>query len=129
MKQHLINIGLAIAAVFAPVQHVMLVTLIMIAIDLVTGILAARKQAIAINSSGLRRTITKLFIYELTIALGYLVETYMTGPTIPVVKIITSFIGLTELKSVMENLDIINGSSLLKTIIEKLGSSNGADGQ
>ncbi len=129
MKQHISSLLLAIAAVFAPVQHVMLVTLLMIAIDLVTGILAARKQAIAINSSGLRRTITKLFIYELTIALGYLVETYMTGPVIPVVKIITSFIGLTELKSVMENLDIINGSSLLKTIIEKLGSSNGADGQ
>lgn len=124
MKQYIINAILAIAAVFAPVQHVMLVTLAMIAIDLITGILAAKKQNLPISSSGLRRTITKLFVYEITIAMGFLVETYMTGATIPVVKIITSFIGLTELKSCMENLDIINGSSLLKTIIDKLGSSN-----
>ncbi len=124
MKQHITTFLISIAAVFAPVQHVMLVTLAMIAADLITGILAARKQNTPISSSGLRRTVSKIFVYELTIALGFLVETYMTGPIIPVVKIITSFIGLTELKSCMENLDVINGSSLLKSIIDKLGSSN-----
>jgi|ERR1019366_1430402 hypothetical protein len=124
MKQYITTLLLSLAAVFAPVEHVMIVTLAMIAMDLITGLLAARKQAIPISSSGLRRTITKMFVYEIVIAMGFLVETYMTGAAIPVVKIITSFIGLTELKSCMENLDIINGSSILKTIIEKLGSQN-----
>lgn len=124
MKEKLLLLLLSIVTVFSPVKHVMLVTLAMICIDLVTGILAAKKQAVPVSSSGLRRTVSKVFVYELTIAMGFLVETYMTGPFIPIVKIITSFIGLTELKSVMENLDVINGSSLLKSIIEKLGSSN-----
>lgn len=124
MKQWLLTLGISIAAVFAPVQHVMLVTLAMISIDLVTGILAAKKQNIPVSSAGLRRTISKLFIYELTIAMGFLVETYMTGSLIPIVKIITTFVGITELKSCMENLDTINGSSLLKAILDKLGSDN-----
>lgn len=124
MKQQLMLLLTSIAAVFAPVKSVMIVTLVLMVADLALGIAAARKRKEPINSSGLRRTITKFFIYETAICLGFLVETYMLGSFVPVVKIISSFIGLTELKSCMENMDDINGEPILKTLIEKLGSES-----
>lgn len=127
MKQQLLTLLIAIGAVFAPVKQVMVVTLIIMSIDLILGIAAAKKRKEPISSAGLRRTITKLFVYEIAICLGFLVQTYMLGELIPVVKIISSFIGLTELKSCMENLDDINGEPILKAIIDKLGSTNSAD--
>lgn len=124
MKQQLLAILIAIAAVFAPVKNVMLVTLVIMAIDLILGIAAAHKRGEAIKSSGMRRTITKFFVYETAICIGYLVQQYMLSDLIPVVKIISTYIGLTELKSCMENLDDINGEPILKAIIDKLGSEN-----
>jgi len=124
MKQQLLVLLTAIAAVFAPVQQVMLVTLIIMAVDLVLGIMASRKRGEPISSSGLRRTITKFFVYETSICIGFLVQQYMLSDLIPVVKIMSTFIGITELKSCLENLDEINGTPILKVIIEKLGSSN-----
>ncbi len=124
MKQQLLVLLTAIAAVFAPVKQVMLVTLVLMSVDLVLGIWAAKKRNEPISSSGLRRTISKLFIYEVAICLGYLVQQYMLSDFIPVVKIISAFIGITELKSCMENMDDINGEPILKAIIAKLGSSN-----
>lgn len=124
MKQQLLILLTSIAAVFAPVKSVMIVTLVLMTADLMLGIAAAKKRKEPISSSGLRRTITKFFIYETAICLGFLVETYMLGGVIPIVKIIASFIGLTELKSCMENMDDINGEPILKALIDKLGSSN-----
>lgn len=124
MKQYLISLGLSIATIFAPVKQVMIVTFILIAVDLLLGVMAARKTTVPITSAGLRRTVSKLFVYEVAICLGFLVETYFTGPVIPVVKIITGFIGLTELKSCLENADALNGAPILKALIDKLGSSN-----
>ena len=130
MKQQLLVLLSAIAAVFAPVQQVMVVTLVIMSIDLILGILAAKKRKEPISSAGLRRTITKFFIYETSICLGFLVQQYMLSDLIPIVKIISTFIGITELKSCMENMDDINGEPILKAIIEKLGSSNQrVDGQ
>lgn len=124
MKQYLLSLALSIATIFAPVKQVMVVTFILIAVDLLLGLMAARKIKVPITSAGLRRTVSKLFVYEVAICLGFLVETYFTGPAIPIVKIITGFIGLTELKSCLENADAVNGEPILKALIDKLGSSN-----
>jgi len=51
------------------------------------------------------------------ICLSFLVETFLSGSLVPVSKIATTIIGLTELKSVMENLDLLAGGSLLKSLI------------
>jgi predicted transcriptional regulator len=96
----------------------------MIAADLITGILAARARKEKISSAGLRRTFTKFSIYFAGIMLGFLAETFMLEGFIPVSKIAAGLIGVIEIKSILENLDTINGSSIFKTLIEKLGSIN-----
>lgn len=115
---------IALLAVFAPIKAVLLVTGVLIFVDLITGILAARARQEQISSAGLRRTITKMFVYNTAIVMGFLVETHMTGTLIPMVKIVAGYIGLTEFLSILENLNTLGKGQLLKGLLEKLNSIN-----
>lgn len=118
---------LSVLIVLAPIHPVMVTALLLVIVDLITGIMAAKKRREKITSEKLRRSITKLFIYQTTIVLGFLTETYLTGGIVPLSKIISSFIGLTEMKSLMENLNVVSGGSLLKALIKKLNAAKAAE--
>jgi len=121
-KEYLIRVALSIVAVFAPAKQVVFTVIVLTLADMVTGILASRKQGHPITSSGLKRTVAKIAIYEVAILASYLVGMYLTGPYIPVLNICSSLVGLTELKSVLENLDTINGGSFFRSMTDKLSS-------
>jgi hypothetical protein len=124
MKDWLVATLISTAAIFAPAKALILVTGVLIFADLFTGMLAARKRGEKIQSSALRRTITKCFVYESAILLGFLVETFMLEGFIPVSKIAAGLISVVEMKSILENLDIINGNPIFTSLIKKLGSIN-----
>lgn len=110
-------------AIFAPIKSLLLTSGLMIIVDLITGIIAARKRNEPITSSGLRRTLTKFFVYEIALMLAFLAEHYMSD-ILPFIKMCSGMITIVELTSVYENLNDISGSNLLKSLIDKLGSEN-----
>lgn len=114
----------AMTAVFAPAKGMVLTALVLVIMDMITGILASRKLKQPITSAGIGRSIVKTLVYEAAILLAFLTQQYLTGPEVPVSNIVAGLIGLTELKSVMENLNTVSGGSLLSSIIDKLGSRN-----
>lgn len=118
------GLAASVLAVFLPIKMVIITTLVLILADLITGVIAAHKRGEKISSAALRRTTSKTLTYLAAICLGYLVEAYMIENVIAVSKLIAGVIGITEIKSVLENLDSINGNSLFKSILEKLGSDN-----
>lgn len=120
-------IGLSILAVFAPIRAIMATAMFLVIIDLITGLWAAKKRGESITSAGFNRTIVKTLVYQSAIMIGFLTEQYLTGDMAPVSKIITSYIGLTECLSVIENINTISGGSILKSLIDKLGSQNAKD--
>lgn len=124
MKDHLVTASIAVASLFAPAKELMMATGCLIIADLILGILAARKQGQPITSAGLRRTVSKMLVYQLSVMSAFLVQKYMMGDLIPVSSIVSSMIGLVELKSIIENADKINGGSLMKDILARLGSVN-----
>lgn len=124
MKPWLMSIGLSVIAIFAPAKQLFAATIILILADLITGIWAAYKLGAPISSAAIRRTVSKLFIYNIAIGAGFLVQHYLMTDALPVSNIVSSAIGLTELKSIIENADKINGGSLMKLILAKLGSVN-----
>ncbi len=124
MKDYLIGLLLSTLAVFAPIKSVLLVTGVLIFSDLITGILAARKKKKKITSAGLRRTVTKVAIYNAAIMLGFLTEVYMLDGFLPISKIAAGLVSVVEIKSVLENLDVLNSSPIFKSLIDKLGSIN-----
>jgi phage-related holin len=123
MAQHLKVLALAILAVFAPAQAMILSSVALVVMDLITGVAAARKRSETITSAGLSRTVAKLLVYETAILLAFLTQTYLTGATIPVANIVAGFVGITELLSCMENLNDISGNNLLKALLEKLSNT------
>jgi hypothetical protein len=124
MKQFLEGLLLSTIAVLAPIKAVMIVVGVLIVVDFVTGYLAARKRGEKFTSAKFRNSITKCLIYQTAVITGFLVERYMMDGVIPVSKIVSGLIASVEFTSVLENLDTIHGSSIFKTIIEKLGSKN-----
>ena len=114
---------LSIALIFLPVKATLITVMVLTVADLASGVAAARKQRQKITSAGLKRTIIKTTVYEAVVMLGFLTEQYMTGDAVPVVKVLAGFIGLTELKSVMENIEIISGMSIVKLLIKKLNDT------
>lgn len=114
---------LSIILVFLPIKATLITVMVLTVVDLITGIMVSRKRRKKITSAGLKRTIIKTTVYEVVVMLGFLTEQYMTGDAIPVVKILAGFIGLTELKSVMENIELISGMSIIKLLIQKLNNT------
>ena len=120
MKTLLTNAALAAILVFAPIKATLVTAMVLVLADLLTGILASRKRGEKITSSGLKRTVIKFLVYETVIMMGFLTEQYLTGDVVPVVKILGGLVGLTELKSVLENAEELTGIPLLQVIINKL---------
>lgn len=124
MKAIALKILIALASVFAPIQSVMMAALVLIACDLVSGVLAAKRRGKKIASSGFQRTIVKLLVYEVAIALGFIAQHYLMLDAMPVANIVGSYVGLTELTSIYENINDMSGGQLLKVILERLNSKN-----
>lgn len=124
MKDFLRHVAVAIAGVLAPAKALLISVGILIIADLVTGVWAALKRKEEIKSSALRRTISKLVVYQIAVISGFLVETYMLENIFPVSKVVASVIGLVELKSILENANSILGMDLFKSVVARLGSEN-----
>lgn len=110
--------------VFAPVHMVMFAVGFLITVDLITGIWAAKIKGQKITSAALRRTATKICIYQLVVMSGFLAEVYLVDKLFPISKIAASIIGITEMLSILENAEVIHGEPIFSKLIKKLGSDN-----
>jgi hypothetical protein len=124
MKEWLEKLALASLAALAPIKMVLITVGILIMADLVTGIWAAFKRGEEVSSAAMRRTISKMFIYQLTVICGFMLENYILDGLVPVAKIVAGVIGMVEFKSILENSNHIVGGDLFKIVITKLGSDN-----
>ncbi len=115
---------LASIAVLAPIHAIMGVVGFLIFADLFLGVWAAMKHGEKIKSSAMRRTVSKILVYQLVIISGFLCETFLLGGLIPISKLAAAVIGMVEIKSVLENANTINGGDIFKKMIQKLGSDN-----
>lgn len=113
----------SLLAVFAPIKPAAIACLVLVFVDLITGVIAASRRGEAITSAKLKTTVIKLFIYEMAILMAFLAQQYLTGTVLPVCNLTTSVIGLTEMKSVLENLDSISGVNLFQALIDRVSRS------
>lgn len=114
---------LAAVSILAPVGHVLTTMILFIFADLLFGVWASYRRKEPITSAGLRRTVSKLFVYDITVVLAFWAEKSLSLP-IPITSLVSGMVALTELKSILENVNSIGGGDLLKSIIARLGSSN-----
>lgn len=124
MKEWLQKILLASVAALAPIQAIMLSVGFLIFADLITGIWAALKRGEKVSSAAMRRTVSKMVIYQLAVIGAFVLETHLMGGLLPVTKIVAGVIGLVEFKSMLENSSAIVGGDVFKLIMKKIGSEN-----
>lgn len=92
--------------------------------DMITGVMAAVKRHETINSAEMRRSLSKMVVYQIAIISAFVLEKYMLDGLIPVSKVVSGVIGMVEFKSVLENVSTIAGQDVVSLVIEKLGSKN-----
>jgi phage-related holin len=124
MKEWLNTILLAITAFVSPVQAMLITIVVLVFSDMITGLLRAKKQQQPINSYSLRKTVPKLLAYLAMVLIGNLVEIHLLNHAIPLTNLCASVVGLVEFKSILENLEIVTGKPVFKTILDKIQSQN-----
>lgn len=115
---------LVILSILLPIKPLILTVGLLIFLDLISGIWAAIKQKKPITSAALSRTISKLFLYNMSIIGGFFIERYLLEGMIPAAKIVASVIGMVEFKSFLENTNAIIGVDLTQEIIARLSSKS-----
>lgn len=124
MKEYVLKACLTFIAIFTPIHTLMFAVGFLVIADFVTGMIAAKKRGEEIRSSRMRDTVTKLGLYQVFLMSAFLAETFLIGSAIPIVKILAAIIGMTEFKSLVENMGSVLGRDLFKELIDKLGSKN-----
>ncbi len=122
MSKWLIATLIGLVSFLAPIKLAAHCILALVSMDFLTGLWKAKKLGDPITSAKMRRTLSKALIYIIALIGALCVEKLADVDF--VIKWITSIIGFIEGKSLLENLDAVNGSPIFKTIIKKLGSKN-----
>ncbi len=104
---------------FSPVLPAILTVGLFVICDMITGIVASQKTGDEIQSRKLKRTVYKFIAYGIAVLVAYVIERQFLND-FPAMKLIAGFIAYIELKSLNENIEIITGVNLFKTVLEKL---------
>lgn len=108
---------LSILAIFAPIKGAIITVGVLIFSDFILGVLASRTRKEEFTSEKMRRTISKMLIFEACLILAFITEVYLIGGIIPISKIAAGYIGLVEFQSIVENLNEINGSPVFVRLL------------
>jgi hypothetical protein len=129
MKQYLMSMFVAAISIFTPVVPMLLTIGVLIVIDFLVGIYRAFKMNEQITSRKMGNTISKMFLYQLTIISLFLFETYILMNILPVTKIGAALISITELKSIDESVEKMTGVGVWKKLVKiiKRGESETKD--
>lgn len=111
-KYALIVIGM-IGSFFAPIQYLLLGSLVLVLFDLITGIMASRARKEELRSRCLFRTVSKLVGYTMLIILAHLMTVlYFPNLGIDFASLAASYVAFIEFKSFCENMKDLTGNEL-----------------
>ncbi len=115
----LLHIALWFFTFLAPLNGVLTTIMFLIVVDFITGVYASFKAKKPITSHKIEHTISKFFIYNLVVISAYFIERHIVNE-VPFLKIISGFIAVTEIKSILENYNKIYGVNPFKVLISVL---------
>lgn len=124
MKEWIVKGLIVLASILAPIKPMLIACGFLVVADMVTGMLAAKKRKESIQSAEMRRSLTKMLVYQVAIISAFVLEKYMLDGAMPVSKVVSGVIGMVEFKSVLENASTIAGQDIVKLVMDRLGSKN-----
>ena len=106
--------GLALGF-FMPIWPFIVTAIALVFADAITGVMAAKKRGDKITSRGFYRTSQKIVVYMVSILACEGVRLVFV-PGIPVTYTAAAAIGVTELKSILENTRSVSGVNIFQQI-------------
>lgn len=119
-KKYILPLALSTLGVFAPAYQLLFVVGVLVTVDTITGSIAAVKKGEKFSSEAFSRIITKNIKYFVAILAGYLVEKYLINGAFSISKITATYAGITELISILENMDAMSDKPMFANLIAKL---------
>lgn len=117
---------------FAPLGPMIFAVAVLVILDLVLGVIAAKREGKAIVSYGIKRTVAKIALFDLAIIASRYVEVTFTKQLadalsipMPLTAITASTIALAELLSILENITRLTGVDLKSALISRLQGKPG----
>lgn len=101
----------------------LIVICVLVAFDLITGIWAAVKTKVKIESHKLRKTVFKLLSYLSIVTLSALIDGAITAEW-RLSGFVGGFVAIVELMSIIENFGKITGNDLFERLKESLGNKH-----
>ena len=121
--QNVLSFLLFIAAFLMPIQTVGLAIGALVIADIATGVWASLKTGQKITSDRFSRSVTKSLVYLTALVVALIAQKYLFSDAVPVITVVSGFIGSTELLSVYENLTRISGMDFRKLVQDKILSA------
>ncbi len=109
----------------APLRQIFATVLILVTVDVVSGVWASLKRGEKLKSERLRQSVKKTIGYLTALTLCLIVEPYLPD-AIPSVKIMSGFIAMIEFQSGIENISVIIGVDLWAALRGKIGTKDKA---
>jgi hypothetical protein len=113
---NLSNLFVIVTSILSPSVPLILTIGFLVMVDMAFAIYSAHKRNIPITSKKMGNTISKLFLYTLTIISVHCLEKYIIGPILPITKIAAGLIGLVEIKSILETFETLTGINIWDSI-------------
>ena len=124
LKKYIPELSAFLIAFIMPILPAILAMLALVFFDTLTGIWKTIKKSgwSKVTSQRLSDVVSKSVMYGLLIIVSHIVETYMVGTGVPLVKIAVGVIGMIEFKSIGENASEILGYDIIKEMISRAGT-------
>lgn len=114
------SFAVVLIAFFTPIKWLIVGVMALIFFDTITGVYKAYKTGEKVTSRRFSNIISKFVLYNIAIIAGYILQLMVGVDWIPLAKLISVSISLTELKSIAENINIVTGIDLWKFILSYL---------
>ena len=125
LKAFCLKIAILVLAYFTPISEMVIVMLIFLLLDTISGIWASLKKGEKLESHKLRKTVYKIVWYTVAVMLSWMMEKTFFLTWSNLASLVCGFICFVELKSIFENVtSITNEPVFLKIlkIIKRKGS-------
>jgi phage-related holin len=118
LKSFLIKLLMLVIAYFTPIAEMILVMLIFLLLDTISGIWASLKTGQKLESHKLRKTVYKIIWYTIAVMLSWMMEKTFTLTWTNLASLVCGFITFVELKSIFENITRITNEPVFLKILK-----------
>lgn len=120
IKVILTKLGASLLLYFSPISTLIHAVLALFFFDWLTGVWKSNVVKRKFASHRMRKTVSKLNAYLIAIITAHIVNDSLLGGNLHLPQIAAGYIGLTELRSIYENLAEITEEKAFKSIIKKI---------